>query len=181
MGTNYYRKPILTKERKDKLHQLIDEERFESTWENEDKPEDSVLNMLHWLNDGIHICKTSYGWQTCFDHNWGKYYQPNRKALEEFLSEPSYQIVDEYGDTYTPEEFWEMVDTRNSVVDENGKLINAWVGKTYSEWEKQRDPTWHDYICHDDVNKCISMFNVNPDHNDFAVDGLRFSVFSDFS
>lgn len=174
MGTNYYRKPILTKEHKKKLHELIDMEKFHSTWEEGDDPKSSVTNMIAWLTEGVHICKMSVGWYTCFDHNLGKYYQPNRKSLEEFLSEPGYEIVDEYGEKYTPEEFWNEVDERDA-------RPNLWDSEGYAKWEKENNGRYYDHRCTDDIAKCEQMFNVHPTHNDFTVDNLRFAVFTDFS
>lgn len=174
MGTNYYRKPILTKERKEKLHKLVDEGKLHcDDWKEEENPESCLTSYVHYLSEGIHICKTSCGWYTCFDHNWGKYYQPNRKSLEEFLSEDGYEIEDEYGRKYTPEEFWAMVDERD-------RKPGLWDSESYDRYERERDLNWRQYRCTDDIKKCETVFGIHTDSNDFKVDGLRFAVFSDF-
>ena len=144
MGTNYYRVNIPT----------------------EDAIEDCTLS--------IHICKISWGWQVGFDHNWGKYYQPTRDSLDEFLSQPNTGIKDEYGDILTLEEFWKEVDEHNSLSE------SKWVSKTYEEWEQERNPYFHPCICHEDIRKCRELFGVEPEMNDFQSGGLRFNVFSDF-
>lgn len=179
MGTNYYRKPILTKERKQRLHDLIEQKKFYSDYDEENDPESSVTNMIGWLDKGVHICKMSCGWYTCFDHNWGKYYQPNRKSLEEFLSEPGYEIVDENNEKYTPEEFWEKVDTRDACTKRDGTPL--WDMAGYEEWEMQQNPNYIPYHCYDDRNKVRTTFGIECDSDDFKVDNLRFAVFSDFS
>lgn len=108
MGTNYYRRRIPTEKEREELHTLLDECMDGVT------PDYEFRERFGQINEAVHICKTSCGWQVCFDHNWGKHYQPSRKELERFLSEPGTFIEDEYGDRFTPEEFWEIVEKHNS-------------------------------------------------------------------
>ena len=171
MGTNYYRKPILTKERREKMIKLIDEGKYRSYDED---PESSVMNMVDDLDRGVHICKMSWGWKVNFDHNWGKYYKLNRKSIDKFLKEPGYTIEDEYGEVFTPEEFWQEVDGHNN----NPK--NNWVSKTYDEYER-KNGNYYSYLCTEDIAKCAKVFGIHADSNDFESDGLRFAVFTDFS
>lgn len=175
MGTNFYRKYIPTEEDLQNMHKLIDERKFESKWDvDEENYKDSLERYLKHFTEEIHICKRSCGWQVSFDHNWGKYYFPCREELESFLLEPHTIIVDEYGDQYTPQQFWRETDEWNA------NLRHDWTSKTYREWEyKQGYPVMP--LCKDDIKRCKELFNVEPEDNDFTVDGLRFSVFSDFS
>lgn len=70
MGTNYYRKNIPTEEDLKKMHRLIDEGKLESRrgYFGEEESE-SVADVIEDCTKEVHICKMSYGWLTCFDHN----------------------------------------------------------------------------------------------------------------
>ena len=176
MGTNYYRVNIPTEDDIRKMHQLIDQRKLLSHrgyWSKEESL--SLQDIIDDTTKSIHICKISFGWQVNFDHNWGQYYQPNIASLEEFLKAPNTRIEDEYGKVYTPEQFW------TTVKEHNNSPHNSWVSKTYREWERDQGRKYYDDICHEDIRKCHEMFGVDPESNDFEVDGLRFCVFSDFS
>lgn len=124
----------------------------------------------------VHICKMSYGWQVCFDHNWGKYYKPNRKELEKFLSEPDMIIEDEEGVRFTAEEFWEIVEAHNS--NEN----NNWTAQSYRKYKESHGiPYPVRAYRYEEILKCESLFGVDcHGDTDFIVDGLRFATYSDF-
>ena len=124
MGTNYYRIKEIPKEKRKKLHDLLDKvldnRCQDAEWD------DAIKNIEEEYC--THICKSSAGWQVCFDHNWGKYYQPNRKSLESFLSEKGTHIEDEYGGKISYEDFWNMVEKHN------GNPHNSWTSKSYEEY-----------------------------------------------
>lgn len=170
MGTNYYRIKTISKEDRENLHKKLDEvldirgRNYILTEELEE-----VKNRSE-----IHICKSSCGWQINFDHNWGKYYQPNRKSLEEFLSETDTWIENEYGEKISYDDFWQLVKEHN----ENPR--NRWTSKIYREEEQEgRNYAWY---CKEDINRCKELFGIDSNgETDFEVYGLRFSVFSDFS
>lgn len=174
MGTNYYRKPILTEKRKEEMKTYIDEGKLLHDWEDDEEVCNSLADYIKQFDKGVHICKMSCGWLTCFDHNWGKYYKPNRASLDAFLREEGYCIVDEDGGEVPVDEFWRMVDERD-------KIEGAWCSKTYEEWERSRDPHWRSYPEHGDRSRCRELFGVEVDSDDFEVDGLRFAVFTDFA
>lgn len=168
MGTNYYRKRIITEEERAQLHKKLDD------LINEKIEEYDFQSKIEEFYERIHICKMSFGWQVCFDHNWGKYYQPNRKDLERFLSEPGTVIEDEDGIKYTPKEFWDLVKEHNS------SKHNKFTSKTYREYEKRKGNTTY-YLAKEDIKKAKHQFNIDIHaENDFLVDGLRFAVYSDF-
>lgn len=186
MGTNFYRRNILTKERKENIYNKIDEfsdylkyDLEKSLYPNCDY--DELNDFINEQENEIHICKRSCGWYINFDHNWGKYYQPTRESLTKFLSEPNTEIIDEYGEVYTLEEFWKEVDEWNSSSKRDGTEL--WTSKTYDEWEKSRDPNWKIYDCTSDRNKVKDLFNIDVPYgeSDFISDGLRWAVFSNFS
>lgn len=170
MGTNYYRIKTISKEDRENLHKKLDEvldvrgRYYILTEELE-----GVKNKSE-----VHICKSSCGWQVNFDHNWGKYYQPNRKSLEAFLSEPDTWIEDEYGEKISYDDFWKFVKEHNE------NPWNSWTSKTY-RIEKLNGYNDACY-CKGDINRCKELFGIDAGkENDFQVDGLRFAVFSDFS
>lgn len=170
MGTNYYRIKEIPKEKRKKLHNLLDDvlnNRCQSI-ELENAVKD--IEEEHYT----HICKSSCGWQVCFDHNWGKYYQPNRKSLEAFLSEEGTYIENEYGDKLSYEDFWDMVEKHNS------NPHNSWTSKSYEEYERNNGRTYPKY-CSEVIEKCKQAFGIDSNgETDFTVDGLRFAVYSDF-
>lgn len=173
MGTNYYRVKKISSHTRDLLQDKLSE-----------SISDSLINVdeyIELLKDVqsthyVHICKSSAGWQICFDHNWGRFYQPNRKSLEDFLTEKYTYIVDEYGTKITPDEFWKIVDNHNKNVNNN------WTNKTYREYEMNNGlyiPAYNSF--HDKIAQCEEKFKVDcHGESDFTVDGLRFAVYSDF-
>lgn len=56
--------------------------------------------------EGIHLGKSSFGWNFSFQYNGGKYYK-NVRAMKKWLKDK--QIVNEYGESVTHEDFWKMV------------------------------------------------------------------------
>lgn len=170
MGTNFYRKRILTEEDRQNLHNTLDEF-IDNKIDNY-----KLSEILENTFEEIHICKRSAGWQVGFDHNDGKYYKPSRKGLEEFLSEPNTYIEDEYGEKISYEDFWKMVDEWNA------DPRNRWTAESYNEYERSRGNYIDDYIYIDRIDACQSKFGVNCHcTTDFSIDGLRFSVFTNFS
>ena len=112
MGTNFYRKRLPTEENVQRVAQLVREGKYDDYCVDRDKI--NAIDFIREFSRGVHLCKTSCGWQACFDHNWGKYYMPTRRDLTAFLSEPGTYIVDEYGVEYTLEQFWDRIDRHNA-------------------------------------------------------------------
>lgn len=168
MGTNYYRIKTISKEDRENLHKKLDEVL-------DVRGRDYILTeeIEKVKNESeVHICKSSFGWQVNFDHNWGKYYQPNRKSLEAFLSELDTWIEDEYGEKISYDDFWKFVKEHN----ENPR--NSWTSKSYREESGYNDSCY----CKEDISRCKELFGVDAGkESDFEVDGLRFAVFSNFS
>ena len=159
MGTNFYCKRIPTQDQLNSIADLVVNKKI-----------DEAIERLHEVNKKIHICKRSCGWQIGFDHNNGEYYQPTRKSLEEFLSQPDIIIFDENENEYTCEEFWKEIDEHN----ENPR--NTWDSKKYMQ--EQNEPSWS--ICWSDIQNVKEMFGIETLVNDFYNGGLRWNVFTDF-
>lgn len=56
--------------------------------------------------EGIHLGKSSYGWQFSFQYNGGEYYK-NVEEMREWLKDK--KIENEEGSEVSHEEFWAMV------------------------------------------------------------------------
>ena len=161
MGTNFYCKRIPTQEQLNSIAKLVVSKQI-----------DEAIDKLNEANERIHICKCSCGWQVGFDHNNGEYYQPTRKSLEEFLSQPGMVIFDEYNNEYTYDEFWKEIDEHNA------NTRNIWDSKKFTQEITISDNS--SYICLSDIRKVKELFDIDTSYNDFYNGGLRWIVFSDF-
>ena len=161
MGTNFYCKRIPTQEQLNSIAKLVVSKQI-----------DEAIDKLNEANERIHICKCSCGWQVGFDHNNGEYYQPTRKSLEEFLSQPGMVIFDEYNNEYSYDEFWKEIDEHNA------NPHNIWDSKKFTQEITISDNS--SYICLPDIRKVKELFDIDTSYNDFYNGGLRWIVFSDF-
>lgn len=161
MGTNFYCKRIPTQEQLNSIAKLVVSKQI-----------DEAIDKLNEVNEKIHICKCSCGWQVGFDHNNGEYYQPTRKSLEEFLSQPGMVIFDEYNNEYSYDEFWKEIDEHNT------NQRNTWNSKKFTQEITISDNS--SYICLPDIRKVKELFDIDTAYNDFYNGGLRWIVFSDF-
>ena len=59
--------------------------------------------------DGIHLGKSSAGWQFSFQYNGGQYYK-NIQEMKEWLKDK--KIENEYEENVSYEDFWSMVDEK---------------------------------------------------------------------
>ena len=161
MGTNFYCKRIPTQEQLNSIAKLVVSKQI-----------DEAIDKLNEVNEKIHICKCSCGWQVGFDHNNGEYYEPTRKSLEEFLSQPGMVIFDEYNNEYSYDEFWKEIDEHNA------NPRNTWDSKKFTQEITISDNS--SYICLPDIRKVKELFDIDTAYNDFYNGGLRWIVFSDF-
>ena len=161
MGTNFYCKRIPKQEQLNSIAKLVVSKQI-----------DEAIDKLNEINERIHICKCSCGWQVGFDHNNGEYYQPTRKSLEEFLSQPGTVIFDEYNNEYSYDEFWKEIDEHNA------NPRNTWDSKKFTQEITISDNS--SYICLPDIRKVKELFDIDTSYNDFYNGGLRWIVFSDF-
>ena len=161
MGTNFYCKRIPTQEQLNSIAKLVVSKQI-----------DEAIDKLNEVNEKIHICKCSCGWQVGFAHNNGEYYEPTRKSLEEFLSPPGTVIIDEYNNEYSYDEFWKEIDEHNA------NPRNIWDSKKFTQEITISDNS--SYICLPDIRKVKELFDIDTSYNDFYNGGLRWIVFSDF-
>jgi len=81
--------------------------------------------------DEIHLGKSSGGWVFGLQYNDGKYYK-NWEEMKEFLAKTEGQIIDEYGDKISLDDFIKLVESKQKephthlgldnrfTIDENG-------------------------------------------------------------
>lgn len=159
MGTNFYLRKKLSHKEKEIAKQYIDDNKY-----------DEVREMLP--ND-IHIGKRSYGWKFLWDAHFFEYFEPTKESLLDWLK--SGQIIDEYGEEFTFEQFWndELV----------GFLDKGWDIKAYYEDKPEEKYHWFDFTSR--INEFIRKYpnlniNINK-YGEFYIDDLRFTVSEDFS
>ena len=59
--------------------------------------------------EGIHLGKSSGGWQFSFQYNGGKFYK-NVEEMKEWLKDK--EIENEYGEVITQKAFWNMIEDK---------------------------------------------------------------------
>ena len=104
----------------------------------------------------IHIGKSSGGWKFLFNHNHWRYWD-SLEGLKEFLD--SHELYNEYRESTTPEEFWDLVEAKKDGID----------GKQYEE-------RWDEF--HPGLPKPSYMYSGTPTDEEWF--GLRFSTSTEF-
>ena len=198
MGTNYYAHIIPTKERKDKLKQLIDDNNFEGIkravgemygrttypyWE-----EDETL-----VGGEVHLGKGSAGWKFLWNPNVyvqrnghiedGQYipdpdtpiylYPLTKEGIHDFIFREDVLIYDEYIKLQNKDEFWKMALEWTTW---HGK--EAWDSDSYNGKYPKTSYIWHSELS-DLLEK--EGYILSKDKSDFYSDGLRFATNTDFS
>ena len=187
MGTNYYARILPTKERKEKLKKLIDEDKL-----------DEIANLYQelYVDSEIHLGKRSAGWKFLFNPNYEKYYPLTKEGLLNFLKQDNIIIYNEYfkdndgkyeysddpdsaSEEYlwTPEQFMEMAINWG-----NNPNNPGWSGREYEEWEKSRGNSLCTYIVYGDSHEDYwRKRGYNPEYYNFFNDGMRWATCCDFS
>lgn len=101
MGTNFYAIKQLPNSIKGKLCELIETDRY-----------DEAKKLFDDNYEKIHIGKSSFGWKFIFDYNHFKYYDLNRKSINDFLCRNDVKLYDEYGEQVSIDDFWGLVDSK---------------------------------------------------------------------
>lgn len=167
MGTNYYVRKGIRPSKIKELKKLVN-------------PEDIYNgNLQEALGEfhEIHIGKSSLGWQFCFDHNNGEYYDRTRKSINNFIQhelDNGGSFVDEYGKPVTLEEFWKLVDSKKG-------------GFTQETAYRHNLEEWKNYMPHpafyeDRYFKPMPPTDYSKNYPETITDeGLRFASYTDFS
>lgn len=144
MGTNFYAVKIITdKELNDAKRRL--EEYFNGEISKSDFEE--YLDELH---PRIHLGKRSGGWQFHWESQ-PDYYAESLKSIKAFLSDPEWEIIDEYNEKFTVDEFFN---------NEIGDCL-------YNDPDK--------YINGDQYHRTHPLSLHDPNFEHTSKDGLRFS------
>jgi hypothetical protein len=153
MGTNFYLRKRLSEYDKEIGIQYLNDDDYDS--------------LRDLIPEDIHIGKRSCGWKFLFNANNFEYFDTTKESLIEWLK--SGQIVDEYNQEYTFEEFWN-----------NERPTKGWDLKEY--YEQSKEDKWIYYVESNVIQKFKELFNidVNP-HGEFYIDDLRFTTFNEFS
>ena len=187
MGTNYYARILPTKERKEKLKKLIDEDSF-------DEIEDLYQEL--YVDTEIHLGKRSAGWKFLFNPNYEKYYPLTKEGLLNFLKQDNIIIYNEYFKNndgkyeysddpdsaseeylWTPEQFMEMAINWG-----NNPNNPGWSGREYEEWEQSEHGRRPQYLMYGDSHEQYWRDKgYNPEYYNFFNDGMRWSTCCCFS
>ena len=115
MGTNFYLRKKLTSEESREIFKFIKSkyEEFDSQVIKNIYGIDYALDDFtyevkefarQYINE-IHIGKRSFGWQFLWDYHKGRYFEANLESIKKFLSNPEYEIIDEYDKAFTLDQF----------------------------------------------------------------------------
>lgn len=160
MGTNFYLRQKLSQEQRKEIDKALDNGDF--TKARELLPKD------------IHIGKRSGGWKFHWDHNYFKFFKPSKESLIEWLK--SGQIIDEYGDEFTFDQFW------NEEIAHF--LYEGYDMASFAKKYPHESGGWWDMEGRKQklLRRCLELKNIEfSNQGDFYIDNLRFSVFTDFS
>lgn len=210
MGTNYYARIIPTKKRKLELCKLINEEDFRTIKNEIDKTFGKF--ELDWEGNAVggevHLGKCSGGWKFLWNPNvyvvkhghiectktsdnshstkWIEepstlfyLYPLTKNGIKNFIDREGIVIYDEYGEKQDKEYFFNM-----ALEWTTWKGEEAWDSKTYTEWERSKNPNWRIYRYSGeiiDLLKSDGFEMISEDNSDFYSDELRFSTSNDFS
>lgn len=182
MGTNFYARIIPSKERKEHLKKLIDNDGF-------DLIEDEIKEL--YCNE-IHLGKRSSGWKFLFNPNHEKYYKLTKKGLRKFLKRKDVIIYNEYffnsdhkfeytedPDNSKNEYLWTAEQFLDMAI--NWGQEDGWDGESYEKWELQRNPDYFGYRRFGDSHEEEwRTRGYSPNYFNFFNDGLRWSTCCEF-
>ena len=110
MGTNFYLRDKLEKEKSKTTIEIIDKNLTLYTNPLLDESKDRIYAIIREeFHPRIHIGKTSFGWKPIFQSQEGKF--TSVEELKEFYSSNinELEIIDKYGEIYTWDEFDDRV------------------------------------------------------------------------
>ena len=172
MGTNYYAYKIPTKKERTKVKDIVGKLQEKSLDELSDA--DNLHDIVRTVNDlsveleqtvdklqpKIHLGKSSHGWQFLWQYHskggyelkgknyelkW-KYYDDNLESIKKFLKRKNIQIIDEYGEKFTFDEFFKKIGWKLYKTDELYDLTSYYdhldaVGEHYNRFGESREWT----------------------------------------
>lgn len=167
MGTNFYIRKRATLEEKRTICDLIHNNQWQLAQDLFPKE--------------THICKRSSGWQLLWNPlildelRANGYKRPYTKVqIEELIAKCD--IFDEYGEKFTPEQFWK--EEVGSFLYKDEDHIDAEAYDRIGQYGND----WRDRFCerHRDLIRQFYSDDIN-DYGEFFIDGLRFTTSTQFS
>ena len=191
MGTNFYARIIPKEEDKQKLIDAINNNQY-------DVIEDLALELYGRRNDysgvgnEIHLGKRSGGWKFLWnpnvikvwdseacDYAYNYVYPLTKEGITNFVMREDVIITDEYGETFSAEEFLEMAFSWGEP--------DGYTGKTYEESHKEesyyKNYYWskkYQRSMHSENDEMWFDLGYIVEYYDFESDGLRFSTSINF-
>lgn len=166
MGTNFYFIPKISDEAISNI--LIKAKKLDKNRDYSDV-KDLYNELQNVLDTEIHLGKRSCGWQFLWNHNDLKYYQPNLESIQKFLKETEGTIKDEYGDTFTYEQFFENEVKGCLYADDNHITIEMY-DKAYNTMSY-----WHEEVLK------VGNKEYKSTNGEFIINDLRFATTTEFS
>lgn len=190
MSTNYYARIIPKEEDKQKLINAINNNQYDII---EDLASELYGNRNEYTRKGnvIHLGKRSCGWKFLWNSNVIRYcdgyvdsetkefvpvwkydqvYPLTKQGITDFCSRKDVIITDEYGETFSTEEFLEMAFSWGEP--------DGLTSKEYQENPKYDAPPY--FGCKRENEKWEDL-GFKVEYYDFESDGLRFSTSINFS
>lgn len=166
MGTNYYIRKAIRPSKLKELKRLV--------------TEDNIYNgtLQEALNEfqEIHVGKSSYGWQFCFDHNNGKYYDKSKESINRFLEDAladGGSFMNEYDELVSVKDFWEMVNSKKDGFNQKTNYQYE-----LGQWERYQSNPEEFEGC---LLKPVKPSDYSKEYPETITDeGLRFAYFTDF-
>lgn len=115
MGTNYYWRPLVTEEEREKIL-----EKVKNSKTIQEIKDFIYYDLLNERKGEIHIGKSSYGWQFLFNlgiRNYTHGQSLKKEDIDKWFR--SGIIFDEYGDEISVDDFWALVDYKKDDMDYN--------------------------------------------------------------
>lgn len=209
MGTNFYARKIPSKQRKEYLKQIIDEDKFE-----EIKSKVNFMYGSFGVDSGepsggeIHLGKRSAGWKFLWNPNiyrirnghseltdnpdgsrssrWipepdtSYYVYPlTKEGIKSFIDRPDVEVYDEYDTKQDKEEFFNMAINWTTWKDLK-------TGKVSEAWDAEsyhrEHPTERQWSCTNEYTDFLESlgYKLSQYKSDFYSDGLRFATSTDF-
>ena len=115
MGTNYYWRPLVTEEEREKIL-----EKVKNSKTIQEIKDFIYYDLLNERKSEIHIGKSSHGWQFLFNlgiRNYTHGQSLKKEDIDKWFR--SGVIFDEYGDEISVDDFWALVDYKKDDMDYN--------------------------------------------------------------
>lgn len=201
MSVNFYARRIPSKQEKEELNKLMDENKFESALKKakEMYERDGSCYDEHY-GSFIHLGHRATKWKFLWNANFwkipdgemidgkyhykykvGKYYDLTKESIREFLSREDIMIVSEYyRDDMEPVDSTDPEDTEVWTVDEFMDMALNWYPDGYDSRTYAEETNRHYY--ENERKQFFEELGYEVGNNyDFYSDGLRFSIHDYFS